>query len=365
MMIVIGAGVIGASVAYRLAQSGTPVTVLDAARIAGGTSSATFAWMNAHHKTPKPYFEANVAGMRAHTALKDELGSAPWLHKKGTIAWEANGDTYRQKVALMQSWGYTAEWIDRAALLALEPDIDTAAIGDLPVAYFADDAWVDGALYANGLLTAAKRLGAKVVPHTPVKELVRAHSRVSGVVTQDGTRYDADVVVNCTGRWADNALFGHDLAVPLAPSAGLMVFTPPVASSLQRVLFTPRVHLRPDGGGRLLVCRNDLEVPLDAENNPPDIHATVVRELLDEAGKILPVLNTVSAEALRVGIRALPKDQYPVIGPVPGVDGYYAAVAHSGVTLAPFIGDVVADEIINNTVRAEVADYRPARFIGQ
>lgn len=144
-----------------------------------------------------------------------------------------------------------------------------------------------------------------------------------------------------------------------------MVFTPPVASSLQRVLFTPRVHLRPDGGGRLLVCRNDLEVPLDAENNPPDIHATVVRELLDEAGKILPVLNTVSAEALRVGIRALPKDQYPVIGPVPGVDGYYAAVAHSGVTLAPFIGDVVADEIINNTVRAEVADYRPARFIGQ
>jgi glycine/D-amino acid oxidase-like deaminating enzyme len=84
--------------------------------------------------------------------------------------------------------------------------------------------------------------------------------------------------------------------------------------------------------------------------------------LLDEAGKILPVLSTIPAEALRVGIRALPKDQYPVIGTVPGVEGYYAAVAHSGVTLAPFIGEVAADEIVNNTQRAEVADYRPARF---
>jgi glycine/D-amino acid oxidase-like deaminating enzyme len=363
MVIVIGAGVIGASVAYRLASAGTPVTVLDAGPIGGGTSSATFAWMNAHHKTPQNYFAANVAGMRAHRALKDELGDTPWLHQQGTIAWETDGERYQQKVALMQSWGYTAEWLRKEEVATLVPEINLAAIGDVPVAYFADDAWVDAMSYAQGLLRAAQRHGAIVLPYTPVTQLIREANRVTGVVTQDGTRYDADVVVNCTGRWSDATYLGEDLAVPLAPTAGLMVFTPPVACSLQQVIFSPRVHMRPDGGSRLLICRNDLEIPLDAINNPPATNAEVVRALLDEADKILPLLTRIPAEALRVGIRALPKDQFPVIGTVPGVDGYYAAVAHSGVTLAPFIGEVVADEIINNTQRAEVADYRPARFI--
>ena len=64
--IVIGAGVMGASVAYRLAQAGATVTVLEAARIGGGTSGISFAWTNAHKKPPKPYHDLNVAGMKAH-----------------------------------------------------------------------------------------------------------------------------------------------------------------------------------------------------------------------------------------------------------------------------------------------------------
>src|SRR6201982_1389331 len=71
--IVIGAGVMGASVAYRLAQAGAAVTVLEAARIGGGTSGISFAWTNAHKKPPKPYHDLNVAGMKAHAALAASL----------------------------------------------------------------------------------------------------------------------------------------------------------------------------------------------------------------------------------------------------------------------------------------------------
>jgi len=87
-MIVIGAGVMGASVAYRLAQGGVDVTVLEATRVGGGTSGISFAWTNAHRKPPRPYHDLNVGGMKAHAALRDEFGATPC----GTVAAAWNGN---------------------------------------------------------------------------------------------------------------------------------------------------------------------------------------------------------------------------------------------------------------------------------
>src|SRR5258708_20257316 len=87
--IVIGAGMMGASVAYRLAQAGAAVTVLEATRIGGGTSGTSFAWTNARHKKPpKPYHDLNVAGMKAHAALVDEFRFPPGGHGGGRRAWD-------------------------------------------------------------------------------------------------------------------------------------------------------------------------------------------------------------------------------------------------------------------------------------
>ena len=80
-MIVIGAGVMGASVAFRLAQAGADVTVLEAMRIGGGTSGISFAWTNAHKKPPKPYHDLNVGGMKAHAALKERV------RRHALVAW--------------------------------------------------------------------------------------------------------------------------------------------------------------------------------------------------------------------------------------------------------------------------------------
>jgi len=360
MHIVIGAGVIGASVAYHLARAGAPVTVIDAGRIGGGTSGSSFAWVNSHNKAPRAYHDLNVAGMRAHAALRDRFSAAPWWHGGGTVEWEGIApDAYRNKVALLQSWGYAAEWLDRAALHALEPDINLDAVGDAPVAFFPDDGWVDPVVYSHALLTEAKRLGAQIIQHLAVTAIRRQGSRVTGVTTADGTTHDADVVVNATGRWADQAALPIDLRIPLAPSAGLMLFTPPLAHGVQRVIFSPRVHIRPDGAGRLLICRNDLEVTAGAQF---DHRSPEVEGLLAAAREVLPLLSDVDAEALRVGVRAIPADQFPAVGPSPDSAGYYTVVTHSGVTLAPFLGEAAADEILNNTVRPELESFRPQRF---
>ncbi len=362
--IVIGAGVMGASVAYRLAQAGAAVTVLEATRIGGGTSGISFAWTNAHKKPPKPYHELNVAGMKAHAALADEFGATPWWHGGGSLEWEAEPDrtAQRENIEQLRSWGYVAEWITLREVQELEPDLDPTTIGDAPVAFFPEEGWLDPVVYAHAMLSAARRRhGANVICGARVVDLVMACDRVTGVRVADGTQYEADAVVNCAGRWINEATRDAGLHLPLAPTVGFLVLTPPVATSLSRVVRTTIIHARPDGGGRLMLHWNptDATLSFDTRLSPSMPEA---RDLMGRARQLLPSIGEVEPEAVRIAIRPIPGDQLSAIGPMPRTSGYYIAVTHSGVTMSPFLGAAVTDEIVRGRQRAELADFRPARF---
>src|SRR5712692_1062058 len=87
-IIVIGAGCVGANVAYRLVERGARVIELEANAPGGGTSGASFAWTNSFGKTPRDYHDLNVASMEEHAALAKELGGGSWLHQDGALAWD-------------------------------------------------------------------------------------------------------------------------------------------------------------------------------------------------------------------------------------------------------------------------------------
>jgi glycine/D-amino acid oxidase-like deaminating enzyme len=362
--IVIGAGVMGASAAYRLAQAGAAVTVLEATRVGGGTSGISFAWTNAHRKPPKPYHDLNVAGMKAHAALAEEFGATPWWHGGGSLEWvpEADRAAQRANVDELQSWGYAAQWISRREVQELEPDIDPAAIGDAPVAFFPDEGWLDPVVYAHAMLSAARlRHGAKIVCGARVAELNLAGDRVTGVRLADGTPYEADIVVNCAGRWTNETTREAGLHLPLAPTVGFLVFTPPVAAGLGRVVRTTLIDARPDGAGRLMLHWNatDATMKFDTPLSPQMPQA---RDLVRRARQLLPSIGAVEPEAVRIAIRPIPADHFSAIGPMPRVSGYYLAITHSGVTMSPFLGRAMADEIVHGRQRTELADFRPARF---
>jgi glycine/D-amino acid oxidase-like deaminating enzyme len=359
--IVIGGGVMGASVAYRLAQAGAAVTVLEATRIGGGTSGISFAWTNAHKKPPKPYHDLNVAGMKAHLALADEFGATPWWHGGGSLEWEAEAGrtAQRENIEQLKSWGYAAEWITLRQAQELEPDIDPATIGDAPVAFFPEEGWLDPVVYAHAMLSAARhRHGAKVICGARVVDLIMTGDRVTGVRLADGTQYEADTVVNCAGRWTNEATGDAGLHLPLAPTVGFLVFTPPVAAGVSRVVRTPLIDLRPDGAGRLMLIA-DTTLSFDARLSPSMPEA---RDWVSRARQLLPSIGEVEPEAVRIAIRPIPGDHFSAIGPMPRISGYYLAVTHSGVTMSPFLGALVADEIVHGRQRAELADFRPARF---
>ena len=141
-VVVLGAGIIGSSVAYEVAKAGAQVTVLDAGRIAGGASAASFAWTNATGKRPQSYFALNVAGMRAHLDLGQEFGHSPWFKQTGSLEWyskESDWPAQKENADLIQEWGYNVQWIDKKRLSDLEPEIDLAAVGDSPLVYYPEE----------------------------------------------------------------------------------------------------------------------------------------------------------------------------------------------------------------------------------
>ncbi len=362
-VIVIGAGVVGASVAFRLAQAGADVLVLEAARVGGGTSGISFAWTNAHNKPPRPYHDLNVAGMKAHAALRDEFGATPWWHGGGSLEWKPEEEraAHAETVQRLRDWGYAAEWISPERLHELEPDIDRAAVGDAPVAFFPEEGWLDPVPYAQAMLSAARRHGARLLCPARVVETLITADRVTGVRTADGARHEADMVVNCAGRWANDPMQDSGLHLPLAPTIGFLVFTPPVATTLSRVVHTPVINFRPDGAGRLMLHWEPTDETIRPDT-PLDPLMPEARDLVARARQILPSIGEFAPEAVRRAVRPIPGDSFSAIGPLPRAQGYYLAVTHSGVTLSPFIGQAVADEIVHGRPRPELATFRPARF---
>jgi glycine/D-amino acid oxidase-like deaminating enzyme len=368
-VVVVGAGVIGAAVAFRLAEAGARVTVLESAdRVGAGTSGRSFAWTNSNGKTPRAYHDLNVAGMQAHRALGEEFGATPWWHGGGNLDWRATASARAEltdRVERLQAWAYEVEWVTPARLHELEPDIDLRTVGDAPIAFFPLEGWLDPIVYVHAMLRAAGAHGAIVRTRAHVEQVLVDGGRARGVALRGGQRVAADWVVNCAGRWADTLAVVDmpRLRVPLAPTLGLLVFTPPVASSLRRVVHAPSINMRPDGAGRLMLHADDVDDALAGEAEP-GIESPIVKDVLKRASAVLPAIGQVAAEAVRVGIRAIPADGLSAVGAMPGTDGYYVVVTHSGVTLSPFLARAVAAEIVNDSRAEQLEPFRPGRLLG-
>src|SRR5262245_28980725 len=223
-VVVVGAGVIGAAVAFRLAQAGARVTVLESAdRVGTGTSGRSFAWTNSNGKLPRAYHDLNVAGMQAHAALADEFGATPWWHCGGNLDWRASATSrteLAERVERLRAWGYAVEWLTPAQLRELAPDIDLKTVGDAPIAFYPLEGWLDPIVYVHAMLRAAAASGAVVWTLAHVEQVLVDGGRARGVALRGGQEVEADWVVNCAGRWADTlAVVGvPHLRLPLAPT---------------------------------------------------------------------------------------------------------------------------------------------------
>ena len=176
--------------------------------------------------------------------------------------------------------------------------------------------------------------------------------------TESGDRFEADWVVDCAGVAMGEIARLAGLDIPLDRVPGRLIYTAPVATTLRRPIHAPGCHFRPDGGGRVVLAEgaHDQTWVEGGEPWPPERSLAAV-------ARHLPALAGARVEATRVGVRPMPRDERPMVGAIPGLDGFYVVVSHSGVTLGPLWGRIAASELLDRALDPRLAPYRPARFL--
>ncbi|MET1071702.1 MAG: FAD-dependent oxidoreductase [Umezawaea sp.] len=361
-VVVIGAGLYGASVAASLTRRGARVTVVDAAAPASGTSGATFSWTNSCGKQPRTYHDLCVAGMDAHRALAADVPDADWYHERGNLEWaddDAGRAELRRKVEGVLDYGYEARWLDRAEVLRLEPDMDPAGLPDDGIAYFPREGWIEPTRLIAHLLATAVGHGADVVRDDAVTAL---DATACSVRLASGREIPSDAVVNCAGPQAGRiaALAGLDL--PMRNVDGALIYTAPAPVRVSRVVHAPRVHVRPDGAGRLLLHTHESDGAVRvSDTGETTVDQSAIDEVLTAGRALYPGLATTAVESVRVGERPIPADGLPVLGRALALPHFHFAVSHSGATLSLHAGDLVAAEVLGEP-QAALAPFRFERL---
>jgi len=366
---VVGGGVIGLSIAWRLAQRGVGVMIVDPepGRGASWTAAGMLAPVTELHYGEAPLLALNLASAERYPAFAAELTEVSGLdvgyRRCGTVtaAWDgADLVDLRALAAFAASLGQTGELLSGRELRGLVPHLAAGLPGGF---YVAGDHQVDNRRLHGALASAAAGAGARQV-HQAVTRIDIAHDRVTGLVLADGSRLATDRVMWATGAWAAlvDGLPG-DVIPPVRPVKGQTVRldAPDDAVPDLIVRATVRgapVYVVPRGAGEVVVGASSEEAGYDISPR-----AGAVYELLRDAQSVLPALSEARFVEVCTSLRPGTPDNAPLIGPT-RIAGLIMATGHyrNGILLTPITADIVADLVVDGSLRELALPFVPTRF---
>ncbi|MEU6256795.1 FAD-dependent oxidoreductase [Streptomyces sp. NPDC047043] len=360
---VIGVGVLGASVGWNLSRHGAEVVFIDAGRPGEGVSNWSFSWVNASNKTVrKSYFDLNVAGMAAHRELAGIIGPDSWWYPSGHLRWADDPAAQAKNLetaGLLADWGYRVEEYTGAEVRRrLEPALTMP--GELPVLFYPDEAWVHGHHLVGRLVGQAVASGAELRSGTAVRDIgTGADESIRTVALSDGSSLDVDIVVNAAGPSAAHIAGLVARPLPMRREPGVVTRIDCDQVPIHRAMHAPHIEIRPDGDASVVLHSREIDALIDTGEEP----AHLARLLHASVQHVVPALADSRIAQTRVANRPIPADGFPSVGAVPTVPGYYEAVSHSGITLGPVIGRLLASEIVSGKQDEMLADFRPERFL--
>jgi glycine oxidase len=364
---VIGAGVSGLGIAWRLVEAGCPVTVFERGEAGRGASWAA-AGMLAAGLEAEPGEERllalNLEGQRLWPAFRHQLEAASGIgvgyREEGTLAVAlTRDDVERLRFAFefQRDCGIQLEWRSGVDARRLEPHLrpGLAAAVQSP-----NDHQVDSRRLVLALKRAFLAAGGVLREHTEVRALDVEGGRAGGVIVGD-ERCAADVVLLAGGAWSAG-LEGLPAAArpPVRPVKGQMLALrmDPEQPLLRHVLWGPKGYLVPKADGRLIVGGTVEERGFD-----PDLTAGGVLALLEAAWRALPSIEELPIDELWTGFRPTSRDDAPILGPTP-VEGLFVATGHhrNGILLTPLTALAVSDAILTGRVPEVTREFTIDRF---
>lgn len=352
-VIIVGAGIIGAAVAYQLQSQGAQVTVVHDGR--ARATDASFGWINASFFLDHAHFRLRHEGIAAWHRLMGAVALP--IRQTGCLCWEQQGTALHAQAQELRDLGYPLEIIDRKQFQALEPHVADAPEQCL---YFPDEIAIDSAAVTQVLLDAAVAEGAKELSGLEVQEILCDGGRVTGVQTPLGP-LAADQVLVAAGTGTQALMHKVGVHVPMVERPALVLTTNPLPKLVDHVLVSAL--------GEVTQCENGALIHPVAVGHQSDA-AERIDLAPDEAGdaallrlKAMFPDVAMSRAGVQLAHRPVPEDGMPVVGGVEG--GLYVAVMHSGITLAAIMAELIAEELqqgVSNQSGGWLGPYRPERF---
>lgn len=350
-IVVVGAGIIGASIAWHLAKAGAEVTLVEAGEVGGVATPNTFAWINASWGNPRDYFRLRTRSMGEWTRLAKDVPDLP-LAWTGGLLWDLPSAELEAYATGHASWGYGIRKVQEAEIRHIEPNL--AEVPELAV-HVAGEGAVEPVEAVRALVADAERLGAAVRTGVKITGLTQVGGKTVGVEAIAGP-LAADEVVVAAGAATPAIVATAGIEVPLETPAGLIVHSKPHRKLLTGLVMGERLHMRQTMEGRIIAGSDFGGADPGAD---PDGTA---RALFAATQAMLKGGEKLEFDSFTVGYRPTPTDGYPIVGRVNGHSGLYLAVMHSGMTLAPAIGLLATQEIVDGADAPLLAPYRLARF---
>lgn len=367
---VIGGGIIGASAALQLARAGADVLVFEKEAPAAGATRASVAWINPVVNDPE-YMRLRLESMGAWHEDDRALGmNAIW---GGSISWAypSKEEALRAKAAVLQRTDDPPHVLTSRQITDVSPGV--YAGDDVAFAFETHrDGHVDPVYATSRYLAAAKALGATILYPCDVKGIIVASGRMTHVETSRG-RFALDHLVSVAGVDTPRIMAMMGRTLELAHKPGLVVHTDARPIVTDKVFEASSIfEFKQYTDGRFLtsLTGGPPELPVHTairQQRLPfpddDLQRHHGQMLIEQTAKYLPAIAGARPEQVLLGFRPYPLDNRPICGPVPGVEGAYVVVTHSGITLAPILGRCVAQEIMRKTPAASLSPYRPNRYI--
>ena len=367
-VIVVGAGVQGASLAFHLARLGSRVLVLEGATIAAGATGRSSGFVRMHYDLAS---DARLAAASFPYFLdwSERVGSGECSFVRTgfvQLVPSAQEAELRANVDMLQGLGIDTRVVARDELERIVPGMNASGIG--AAAYEPQSGYADPSGTASGFLGAARARGARVIQGCRVDLVTVDGERVSGVRTDQGM-FHAPVVVDVAGAWAPRLAETVGLAVPVVPWRHDTAFFGLPASSPGAFPIVidneNEVYFRPEGRDLMLV---GLEIGNDVGGSPDRdlarISADTVALMAARVCARMPWMAGGTFRSAHGGQDGITPDQRPIIGPA-GPEGFYLDCGFSGTGFktAPAVGAALAELILNGTsTTADIGPYGLDRF---
>jgi glycine oxidase len=366
-VVVIGAGVIGLSIGWRLAATGFSTVVVERDEAGCGASLAATGMLAAAAELEtggEDLLPFALASQRRWPAFRDELEQASGLSidfdRRGTLVVALTRDEtsrLRSRHNLHLRSGLATRWLSGAEAREVEPGLRPSTTAAL---LCAEDHQVDPRRLIPALRVAFESAGGRLVELCDVLSIDQEAGRCCGIVTADGA-CRAPLVVVAAGAWAARkGLLPDPVKVPVRPLKGqsLALRMNRTAPATTHVIWTEQVHIAPKSDGRLIVGATVEECGFD-----PSISAGGIFALLDGVRRALPSVEEMRVEAVWSGFRPTSEDDAPILGATP-IEGLLLAVGHhrNGILLAPATADAIASLAQGRDMAPEAAPLDLARF---